>query len=460
MDLLFKWLGKESAEHVEQIRSIHINNPQAGLRMIWERLEQCYGSAEVIEDALFKRIDSFPKITNRDDTKLRKFSDILLELQCAKVDGDLPGLSFLDTARGINLIVQKLPPNLQERWASVGSNYKCDYCVSFPPFSVFVEFVRNEANIRNNPSFTFAHHPDVAFRPEKPPWKLNRQREVSVHKTEILLKPSHESPEFLKKTEDCDKFCPVHKKPHSLLKCRAFREKPIAECRTFLKENICFKCCASSTHIAKNCKAEVQCSEYGEEKHNAALYPGPAPWMQETDPATEHGGEQNIAQPNKITSKCTQLCGERYIGRSCSKICLVKVYPAGRSDHAKRRYAIHDEQSNRSLARSEFFEMFVDHGPSSPYSLRTCAGLKETMGRRASGYVVESLDGTIHIPQPSLFECNDILNDRSEIPTPSATLHHPPLKAVAHLIPDLDPQAPMLMLLGRTSSESTKSVNR
>lgn len=56
---------------------------------------------------------------------------------------------------------------------------------------------------------------------------------------------------------------------------------------------------------------------------------------------------------------------------------------------------------------------------------------------------------TIHIPLPSLIECNDIPNDRSEIPTPSAALHHPHLKAVAHLIPDLDPQAPMLMLLGR-----------
>ncbi|XP_056273067.1 uncharacterized protein LOC130195510 [Pseudoliparis swirei] len=80
MDLLFKWLGKESAEHVEHIRAIHINRPAAGLAMIWHRLEQSYGSAEVIEDALFKRIDAFPKITNRDYSKLIKLSDLLMEL--------------------------------------------------------------------------------------------------------------------------------------------------------------------------------------------------------------------------------------------------------------------------------------------------------------------------------------------------------------------------------------------
>lgn len=89
MDFVLKWLGKESAEHAEQIRAIHINNPVAGLEMIWDRLEQCYGSAEAIEDALFKRLDSFSKITTKDYIKLRKFSDLLLEMQCAKAEGDL-----------------------------------------------------------------------------------------------------------------------------------------------------------------------------------------------------------------------------------------------------------------------------------------------------------------------------------------------------------------------------------
>ncbi len=32
----------------------------------WERLEDCFGSPEIIEKSLFDRIDSFPKIGNRD----------------------------------------------------------------------------------------------------------------------------------------------------------------------------------------------------------------------------------------------------------------------------------------------------------------------------------------------------------------------------------------------------------
>ena len=78
MDLLLKWLGKESAEHIEQI-SHKINWPEAGLAMALERLELTYGSAEAIENALVKDIDSFPEMINR---------DLLMELQAAKAEGD------------------------------------------------------------------------------------------------------------------------------------------------------------------------------------------------------------------------------------------------------------------------------------------------------------------------------------------------------------------------------------
>lgn len=98
----------------------------------------------------------------------------------------------------------------------------------------------------------------------------------------------------------------------------------------------------------------------------------------------------------------------------------------------------------------EFFEMFKDRGPSSPYSLRTNAGLKEMMGRRRrdSGEVVESKDGTIHITLPSLIELNKIPNDRCEIPTPCSTVLNSS-KDNRTPFPNIDQQAPMLMLFGR-----------
>ncbi len=160
--------------------------------MAWDRLDQTYGSTEAIEDALFKRIDAFPKIANRDYSKLTKLSDLLMELQSAKAEGDLPGLAFLDTARGVNPIVQKLPFRLQEKWASVGAAYKRQNHVPYPPFAYFVDFVSQEASIGNDPSFNFVSYIDLTPKMEKTAWKSSKQREISVHKTAVSLRVPNE----------------------------------------------------------------------------------------------------------------------------------------------------------------------------------------------------------------------------------------------------------------------------
>lgn len=125
------------------------------------------------------------------------------------------------------------------------------------------------------------------------------------------------------------------------------------------------------------------------------------------------------------------------------------VYPAGHKELTKRMYAILDEQSNRSLARSQFFELFQIQGASHPYTLKTCAGLTGVSGRRAHGFVVESVNEKLSLPLPTLLECNDIPNNRSEIPTPQAACHHSHLQRIADKIPPLDPDAHILLLLGR-----------
>ncbi len=168
VDLLVKWLGRESAEHTGRIRAVHINHPLQGLRLIWDRLYETYGSPEMVESSLFKRLESFPKISNRDSHRLRELGDLLMEIQAAKQDGYLMGLSYLDTSRGVNPIIQKLPFSLQEKWLTVGSKYKEDYRVYFPPFKFLVDFVSRQAKIRNDPSFSLTTVQEEFRKPNKP----------------------------------------------------------------------------------------------------------------------------------------------------------------------------------------------------------------------------------------------------------------------------------------------------
>lgn len=96
---------------MKRFKSVHINNPKLSLQMVWNRLNQCYAAPEIVESSLFSKLDNFPRISNKDNSK---FGDLLLELQSAKEDGYLQGLTYLDTAQCINPIVDTLPHNLQE----------------------------------------------------------------------------------------------------------------------------------------------------------------------------------------------------------------------------------------------------------------------------------------------------------------------------------------------------------
>lgn len=59
------------------------------------------------------------------------------------------------------------------------------------------------------------------------------------------------------------------------------------------------------------------------------------------------------------------------------------------------------------------------------------------------------MDSKVVISLPPLLQCPEIPNNRSEIPTPSVVLHQPHLLHIAKHIPELDPEAEILLLLGR-----------
>lgn len=437
-----KWLGKESSNYVKRLWSVHITSPALALTKAWERLQECYAAPEIIEKALFDRLDNFPKVLAKEHTKLRELADLIMEMQCAKEDGYLPALSCLDTARGIEPIIAKLPYGLQEKWISVGSKYKEDNRGRFPPFEFFSRFVSDEARRRNDPSFAIPSSSPAKF--EKSISKSTRYP-VSVHKTD----PTNTSVD--KDVTDPSKSCPIHGKPHPLRRCKAFRAMRLEERKTFLKEKgICFKCCGSTTHLAKDCSTAVKCLECDSTNHDSAMHPGPVPPATvASTPSNNDGEEEESSTSEVVDSNCTEVCGAENVSWSCSKIILVKLYPKGQSNKAIRAYVILDDQSNRSLARSSLFELFNIKGKPYSYYLKTCSGVVETSGRKAEDIVVESLDGEVTIPLPSLIECNDILDNRSEIPTPNAAHHHPHLVQVADHIPEVDPTADILLLLGR-----------
>lgn len=135
------------------------------------------------ERSLFQRLDSFPRISARDHIKLRELRDLLMEIQGAKDDGYLTGLSYLHTSRGIAPIVDKLPYGLQDKWVTSGSWYKEENHGCFPPFECY--FVCCEAKKRNDPSFMQSSF-ITTVKPDRSIVKsFQTNKPITVHKTDV-----------------------------------------------------------------------------------------------------------------------------------------------------------------------------------------------------------------------------------------------------------------------------------
>ena len=87
LSLIIEHTTNESKRLVQRLRNAFIENPGEGLKQVWCKLGERFGSNAVVTQVHLAKLNSFPKIGFRDNKRLQEFGDLLLELQCAKNDG-------------------------------------------------------------------------------------------------------------------------------------------------------------------------------------------------------------------------------------------------------------------------------------------------------------------------------------------------------------------------------------
>ncbi|XP_062602313.1 uncharacterized protein LOC134264026, partial [Saccostrea cucullata] len=435
LDLLIKWLGAESKKFAMSMRTANPKDPQKAVRLIWQRLQERYGSPELVEAALKSKLDKFPSVSISDSKKLYELADLLTEIDSVKEDPTYSTLlSYFDSSSGILPVVRKLPVNIQKKWITRASAFKRHSGQPHPPFKYFVDFIMEMSQIRNDPGLCLQDRRKENIPVHRP------ERRVINRKTDLEASNS----EKYKDHFDPRKKCPIHPKDfHALNKCRTFRIKPMKERTDILvRHGICFKCCNSTEHFSRNCNEKVTCSVCASDAHPSALH---------VDQRSPQGGERKQDSETKATvnSKCAQICGGIQGGKSCSKTILVNVYPQGEPNNFVKTYALIDDQSNCSLAKSELFEMLNINSETKDYQLQTCSGVKTMTSRIAKNLVVASPDGRTKHLLPPIVECDDIPNNRDEIATPALARRFQHLSDIACHIPELDSKAKILLLIGR-----------
>lgn len=435
MDLMIKWLGTVSSRYALSIKASNINQPDFGLSKLWARLDERYGSPEMIEATLKSKLHRFPVISTKDYDKLYELSDLLAEIESTMDNHTyIDVLGYYNSSTGVKPIVQKLPYHLQNRWTQRASRYMKEHGVLYPPFTFFCQFIQEVSSMLNNPCFSYDKPKDNLF--DKNTNKQNKKSPLTSCKTEVDNQ----------RTENTEDLCIYHNvHGHTINTCRTFRNKPFNIRKRFFREKqLCFKCGLGSDHGAGTCTKLVKCAICGNNNHPTALH-----W---------DGGEQTTSQCNnetintKCNTKCTNVCGdENSLGKSCAKVVLVTVQSKTNPEEKKTMYALIDDQSNKSLAKTEFFDTFKNEYSLVPYQLSSCAGVLQTVGRRSKpgSLTISSIDDTCSFDLPSLTECNEIPNNKEEIPTPKVVRHLSHLHDIADYIPEMVQSSEILLLIGR-----------
>ena len=407
IDLLIRWLGPDSGMHTKTIRSSLSSDPTWGVAKIWERLDERFGAPEMVEAAIKERRSLFPRIGNKDNKKPYELVDVMIKIESLMANPQYTVLlSYFNSSSGVLPIINKLPCNIQEKWPMRAANYKKQHSVPFPPFSLVLNFVKEISKVRNDPSFSYFY--------EQQAQKANIGSRPALSQKPVIARKMEVKSETKANWNSDEVMYPVHSKPHSLNACREFSKWEILKRREFLKKKgICFKCCETNSHLMKDCKQSVMCADCQSVKHSTAMHierreqtelDNKRTSTNTMEPQRSHGGENSRGDNQHVIANCTSLCD--FTGRSCSKTVLVRVFPYDKPEKAVTICAILDEHSNKTLACSELIDLLGVDSPSTGYRLSSCAGIVHMQGRRATGYVVESWDGTSCHTLPTVIECN------------------------------------------------------
>lgn len=337
-------------------------------------------------------------------------------------------MTIYDTSSGVNVILNKLPYRLQQKWLDRAAKYKRTYNVPYPPLTELIKYLQEMCMQCNDPVLVIQEQSNKVQMQT-----FSRQKPISVAKIEVEQRFS----------------CILHGSSHPLKVCHAFQQKPLDERKILLKEkNVCYRCCESNSHMFRQCKASIKCNKCGSVNHPTPLH------IDRDIPASHaaHGGEK-MHEEKGVSSKCTAICGEGYSGRSYAKTMLVRVYPAGHPESSVLTYAVRDDQSNKTLGSTALFDTLNMAVGTKQFILRSCSGASRITSRQATNLVVEALDRTCTLILSSLIECN-IPGERSDIPTPEIARHFKHLSHLADCIPALEPDVEVGLLIGRDNVEA------
>ncbi|XP_070206095.1 uncharacterized protein [Littorina saxatilis] len=376
-------------------------------------LDQRFGNQFITSDAFMSKLNSWPKVQNKDKSALQRFSDFLV--QCQAAQHEFPILRSLDDIREIQKIAQKLLDWASTSWNRVVAMKRKDKG-RYPTFPEFSSFVKDEADIANDPA--------LLSGPQILQSVTNRQdKGESVNKRVFFTNGDL--------SQDC-KFC--KRKNHNLADCRSFARKNMEERREFvMKERLCFGCLIPG-HMSKQCRNRSECSTCNK-RHPTSLHNDTR--QTEPKPPREEGNRGSLRV----------LSGQKH-GSLTSMI--IPVFLSSKSNPQKEQlvYALVDTMSDSTFVTENVVNDL--QAPCKPAKLRLTTLTNNSAlitCKKFTDLQVRGFHSRTVVDLPESFSRDHIPVDETHIPTPETASCWPHLFGVKDMLtPKLD--CPIGLLIG------------
>ena len=343
-----------------------------------QRLNKEYGSPWVISDACEQRLKKFPSVRSGDGKQLRHFAELLEKT--GVIVKDIRQYTSLDSLDMLTELVNKLPYDLKKRWVSKSVQIQ-NYLGHLANFLHFVDFVRKESDEVNSLFGLRSLHPKTTSTKTKASSFGSVMSKTSAN---VNSKSSISGSRHVTQVGSCW-YC--KNTSHILFDCKDFKQIPVEDRISFVKESkLCHKC-LSSKHKTRECKRSKLCSVTGCKGlyHHTLLHKFAT--TKEHPPKTS--SEDKAVVPVTCGFTKSESCSNS--DNSHVYLCIVPVRVSF-GENVVSTYAFLDQGSTHSFCKRSLLQELKASGTRERLQLKTITGTTNDMDSVSCNLVVSDLD--------------------------------------------------------------------
>ena len=425
---------------------LHLRTQEA-YRQAKERLIDRYGNDFVVSHAYRMKLKEWPAVKGGDGRALRDFSDFLEHCQASAAESS-QHLRVLDDYMEIQMLVQKLPKYMVDRWKRMVDQwlYGEESTGRHPPFSEFVRFVSVEARIACGPVAIPTHEDKQSAAHKMPRGKAR----TFMSSTEVRRTHTGQG-DNQRVTE-----CVLCQKQHGIRDCDAFKRMTVVNRNSKVNQLGLCRGCLKKGHKWKECYTRERCGVCSRWHptllHDESLSSG-------SEVRAETAVKQRVDSAPQATSLRSGSVGDaERSGCSHSLVLPVLLSHKSNPEHQLLVYALLDAQSDACFVAQSVCETLDIEGRNTKLELSTMTGKSIIESTAVEGLVIQPLREDDVIKLPTTYSRPEIPCSKGSIPKKDTAVKWKHLEAIADKMPTFFQDAPVALLLGTNCPRAIKPL--